>query len=617
MPPLKDDIKSIEDWLENLDDESFPAEIRAVIERLILRTNITVEEINKSKTKQSALAARLREAMGILPKAESPPKSSSTASAGTGDAAKPSKLERYDRFKKNRKLTRKSLAKGKRKKARVKGNKDNPSEQDSDTRAPLADPELASIAENLSSPLPIGTVTRHKQYKIDPTLLPKGKVKRWFDKRQRWYIDIKMVREVILVEHAEIDGTVISAKMPDLGPEGTLLSWRLLTTFILALVVGHIPINRLASLLSGASRYLSASNISRWIITTVADYLVEIYFAVAAELADASSINLDDSPIRILDIQRELQGLVLERKEHPKYENLVRQVTEEFGRRFETADGKSLKKSVNLSVLIGRGIRGNFHHSVVFYRSHIGSAGNLLSVLLKMRSPKAGPLSLQSDLLSANFPKGEATRKFQITYFGCLPHGRRPFWRYRTQDPALCDLMLKGFGILAWVESRIDDIGRTKENTIKLRRRHARKVLAYLYRVAQSVIAGKPMVGRRWPPDDPLSQACKYIVKNYKKLTAYIEDPRIGPDNNLSERLLRGDKTYQKAAGFTATEHGRIALDVLRTLVATARACKVSPYRYFIWVFRNRDLVADTPEKFTPYCYKLRTQRQDLQQKAA
>lgn len=69
MAPLSDDIDSAEAWIKALEGDSIPIE---VIERLILRSNITVDELKKSKAKRSALVDRLREAMGITPKKESP-----------------------------------------------------------------------------------------------------------------------------------------------------------------------------------------------------------------------------------------------------------------------------------------------------------------------------------------------------------------------------------------------------------------------------------------------------------------------------------------------------------------------------------------------------------------
>jgi len=105
--------------MKGLDKSVIPAAAMEAIRSLIKRTNLTVEELEKSKAKRTALASRLREAMGICPKAESFPSSpEKTDKPSTenvdGDQVDSEKrdealLPKYRRFKENRKQARAQL----------------------------------------------------------------------------------------------------------------------------------------------------------------------------------------------------------------------------------------------------------------------------------------------------------------------------------------------------------------------------------------------------------------------------------------------------------------------------------------------------------------------------
>jgi len=43
----------------------------------------------------------------------------------------------------------------------------------------------------------------------------------------------------------------------------------------------------------------------------------------------------------------------------------------------------------------------------------------------------------------------------------------------------------------------------------------------------------------RWSPETKLGEGARYIIRNFDKLTAYLDDPRLQLTNNHSERQLR------------------------------------------------------------------------------
>jgi hypothetical protein len=61
----------------------------------------------------------------------------------------------------------------------------------------------------------------------------------------------------------------------------------------------------------------------------------------------------------------------------------------------------------------------------------------------------------------------------------------------------------------------------------------------------------------RWSKASKLGAAARYILKHYDKLTAYLDDPRLEPTNNLRERMLRTEKLIENSSMFRKSLEGR------------------------------------------------------------
>jgi hypothetical protein len=114
---------------------------------------------------------------------------------------------------------------------------------------------------------------------------------------------------------------------------------------------------------------------------------------------------------------------------------------------------------------------------------------------------------------------------------------------------------------------------------------------------------GETKYGNFWPKTSEIYGACEYVVKHYKKLTAYLDDPRLPANNSLSERVLRWDKIMQDSSKFRLTEQGRLHVDILRTIVHTCSAAEVELRDYLLFVFKNRQGIEVDPAQYTPYAF--------------
>jgi hypothetical protein len=258
-------------------------------------------------------------------------------------------------------------------------------------------------------------------------------------------------------------------------------------------------------------------------------------------------------------------------------------------------DGKGGKRSLNTTVVTGRSVADEPNSTIVFYRSHLGSLGNLLEMLLRKRDAGSRKLVVQSDLSTTNLVSDPELRKrFEITTCGCAYHARRPFALYEDQDPAHTGYMLHLFRGLALHERLLDEYGRNQDNVLAVRGTDSRALWDDILKLAKRM-------AQRWSKATPLGTAVRYIITHFKKLTAYLESPHIEMSNNLQERLLRTEKLIEKSSMFRRTIEGRAVLDILRTTLQTAVAAGVPTQEYLVDVMRaDPEEVAAHPELFTP-----------------
>lgn len=393
-------------------------------------------------------------------------------------------------------------------------------------------------------------------------------------------------------------GKSVRASLADDGPEAFQLTWGAIGNLIKMHVGFAIPIHRMV-LMIGQPEF-SSSKICR-ALRHVALNLVGIYLYLSEELADVGLLSGDDTPTKVLDTS-----------DPGKPDPICDEIDAWLGFVQPRADGQGDKKKLNVSLIVGR-TEKDPRSTIRFFRTHVGSVGNLLSKILESRSPKArGPVIFQGDLSNTNLPRPEIREKFHLKLAGCGAHARRPFWRYRTEDESLCYFMLRGFLKLSKIEHRIDAMGRTRENTLRLRGRYGRKIWQALYNRCVAATTGQipgpatypqGVTPNIWPPGSELHGAAQYVVKHFAELTLYLEHPELEYTNNAIERALRIEKLMILASKFRKTKRGRVVLDILRTINATCTAANVDLTGYLCFVFKRQAETHDHPERLTPFAY--------------
>ena len=519
-----------------------------------------------------------------------------------------------------------------------------------------ADPALRSVNETL---MPAGAaVTDEEMAHLAATLpaeLADAKVvKTLNDERVRYEVSVSVKpitlavqKHVVVKENGE--RTVVSASTDPYGPPRYSVTWSTLAT--LAVLVGQfaLPLNRLATLFSTAGKEFTASGLSR-MLHYVAERLVPIYLQLAEQLADSDILSGDDTSCRVIEVASYFNKAKAKKKRPPPWKayrcpaaaeasiEQCRQRQQERQRRradgdrqakrskdeepslgmllgrvlaFESPrqDGTGGKQSLNTTVITGRAIAEDPQSLIVLYRSHLGGFGNLLESILAQRSSAVRDLIVQADLSSTNLVRDpELVQRVDLKLIGCSAHARRPFALYEHEDPLYCPFMLHLFTGLAMHEQLLDEYGRNRDNVLAVRQANSRRLWEDIKELATKMTA-------KWSKSTKLGVAARYILKHYDKLTAYLDDPRLQPTNNLQERMLRTEKLIEKSSMFRLSLEGRFVLDIVRTILQTAVAARVPAHEYLVDVLRtDADDIEQHPERFTPYAWAARRQAEQPSQ---
>jgi len=439
-----------------------------------------------------------------------------------------------------------------------------------------------------------------------------------YDTRVRTDFDISITKYNLKVETLTnpITGEKISASTEDLGPAGCRLTWKAFVNIILLVTSYAFPMNRLQKLLGFSFR---VSHMVRYLGMFAWKFLYVYEHLYKVILANASILNTDDTPVRVNEVTRWKRYL----KKHPKPDlgppeptpwerrsirwkkknrrSLFEETMRVFGFNYPKRNNEhEMKISLNHTVILGLEDQTDPTSRVVFYRTHFGNAGDLISNMLKYRKADNLDLIIQGDLSRNNTaPLTTTTNIFRITYAGCLAHARRDFVRYADQDPELTEVIISGFALISNIEDMIDDAGRNNKNTLAARHHGALPHWQTQLEIAE-------YGAEKWSKSTPLGKATRYIINHFDKLTYYIGNPKLGPTNNMSEGNLRYEAQEDSSSFGRDSVEGRFIYDICRSAAATCSYCKVDVKVYMVFIMlADITHIREHPELYTPRMFKI------------
>jgi hypothetical protein len=180
-----------------------------------------------------------------------------------------------------------------------------------------------------------------------------------------------------------------------------------------------------------------------------------------------------------------------------------------------------------------------------------------------------------------------------VKHLGCLAHARRKFVEAAKalgkgkKKAGSAQEALDYIAKLYALEQSARDQKLTAEQIQKLRRAKSKPILEkfkqWLEKKADQV-----------PPGSHIGKAVFYTLGQWDRLTVYLEDGRLHPDNNLAENAIRPFVVGRKNWLFSATPEGAQASASLYSLIETAKANNLDPYWYLRYLFERLPLAETT-----------------------
>lgn len=187
-----------------------------------------------------------------------------------------------------------------------------------------------------------------------------------------------------------------------------------------------------------------------------------------------------------------------------------------------------------------------------------------------------------------------------VVHAGCWAHVRREFMDVKqvasgkgkpaVQKAGSADVALRYIGQIYGVEHAAKARGLMGEGLVAERRGKALPIL-------KEFKAWLDKKEREVPPKSLLGKAIAYAEGQWRRLTVYVDHAELTPDNNLAENAIRPFVMGRKAWLFSATPRGASASAALYSLIETAKANGLEPYRYLRYLFTKLPL-ARTEEDY-------------------
>lgn len=194
----------------------------------------------------------------------------------------------------------------------------------------------------------------------------------------------------------------------------------------------------------------------------------------------------------------------------------------------------------------------------------------------------------------------EVLSDLSITHAGCWAHVRRKFVEVvqavekarkgKERRGGSADEALLKIRRLYDIEREASHRELTGDDLLAFRHERTLPVLEEFHGWLQARIG-------QTPPKGLLGAAMNYALKQWDRLMVYVSNPHLGLDNNAAENAIRPFAVGRKNWLFAGSPAGARASANLYSLVETAKANGLEPYRYLRFLF-ERLPHAKTPEDY-------------------
>lgn len=188
-----------------------------------------------------------------------------------------------------------------------------------------------------------------------------------------------------------------------------------------------------------------------------------------------------------------------------------------------------------------------------------------------------------------------------LTHLGCWVHARRPFIKAEDAIPKVArsqDQVASQFVRLIAKLYRAEALAKdwAPERRLRLRWRYSRAVVRKIERLLLTHL-------HRVAPSSLLGEALHYLHGQWPKLVRFLDNGTWPLDSNPVENAIRPFVVGRRSWLFADTVGGANASANLYSLIETAKANNIEPYRYLVVLFKKLPLAqtVDDYEALLPW----------------
>jgi transposase len=346
------------------------------------------------------------------------------------------------------------------------------------------------------------------------------------------------VRRTIRPKYAKAEGEgILIGTLPSEPIDKCIAGPGLLSSIVIGKYIDHLPLYRQIEIFKRAGITLPSSTVGDW-IEGCCKLLMPLYEAHRKEVLESSYLQVDESPIKVLD--------------------------------------KDKKGSTH------RGYQWVYHSPqnrlVLFdYREGRGREGP--EELLKEFK---GYLQSDGYEVYTSFENREG-----IVHLHCMAHARRKFDEALSNDQPRAAYVLSQIQKLYQTERVIREEGLDAQQAKVLRESESLPVLSalkcWLLENYVQVL-----------PQSPIGKAISYSLQRWEKLCVYTSDGDLQIDNNLVENAIRPLAIGRKNYLFAGSHEGARRAAMLYSFMASCKKHDLNPQEWLKNVLEN---IADWPQK--------------------
>lgn len=375
--------------------------------------------------------------------------------------------------------------------------------------------------------------------RIDVILEPEGDISgmRKIGEEITEELDLKpaslFVRRYIRPRYVSKEETFHIAPLPTRPIEKGIPGPGLLTQIIYDKFVSHLPFYRQVQRYEQLGMKIAANTLEGWFEATCS-LMEPLYEALKAQVLSSSYVQVDETPIPVLDKQKKGET-------HRGYHWLYHGV--------ET-------KLVLFDYREGRGREGPLQ-LLNNYQGYLQTDGYGVYDMFESRQ--------------------------EIVLVGCMAHARRYFEHALDNDRPRAEKVLLWMQQLYAIERQAREQNLSAEDRYALRQAKARPVIEEL---ENWLLTERLQV----LPKSAIGKAVFYLIPRLYKITMYLEDGRLEIDNNLAENLIRPVALGRKNYLFAGSHAGAKRAAIVYSLLGSCKLQEINPHEYLMDILQRLPL---------------------------